>query len=126
MATFKKGIFHASPVILVISLLILTALPFRENIHATINTTALHLGINLNNIENDDYVDWIKSQTPDFNQGKQAIFLNKDVLNQSTVAGVDILGQQIPSSGEKWVEVDLSDQRLYMKEGNANVGHYLV
>lgn len=126
MPTFKKGIFHASPVILVISLLILTVLPFRKNIHATINTAALHFGINLNNIENDNYVDWIQSQTPDFNQAQQAIFLNKDVLNQSTVAGVDILGQQIPSSGEKWVEVDLSEQRLYMKEDNATVGSFLV
>jgi len=101
-------------------------LPWRSNLDAAFNKFALHFGVNLNNIASNDYVAWIKNQNQDFEESRQAIFLNKNVAKPQALADVNVLGQQTPTTSEKWIEVDLSDQRLYMKEGNKIVGNFLI
>ena len=127
MSKFKKGVFHIGSILLIIALLTLTTVMFGKNIHATINTTAWIFGINLNNIQNDSYVNWIKEQGNNLQTNQSGIFLNKSIVFKDQVATntTPILGQQT-AAGEKWIEVDISDQKLYMKEGNTTVGNFLV
>ena len=127
MNAIKKGLIHPSLISLIFTIImILVLLPWRANLHAAFNKAALHFGINLNNIASDNYVAWIKNQPQDFHKDNLAIFLNKDLANPQTLADADILGEQTLASGEKWIEVDLSDQRLYMKEGDKIVNSFLV
>jgi len=85
------------------------------------------MGINLNNIASEDYEKWVKEQTQELDSGNTAIFLNKRVPFFDTVASLrsDILGEQT-NEGERWIEIDLSDQRLYLKEGNNTAGNFLI
>ena len=127
-ASFKRGIFRISPIVLIIASLLLTTVLLRKNLHATLNYTAWHLGINLNDIEKDSYVDWIKNQNGQRENAQSGIFLNKQVGFKDAIASSNnlILGEQSTQNGEKWIEVDLSDQRLHMKEGSTTVGSFLV
>lgn len=125
---FSKGSIHISWILT--SILLITALSiigFRKNIHTTINQTAWHFGINLNNLAKDNYVGWIKEQGIEQENTQSGIFLNKSIVFDDQVATnvTPILGQQT-SAGEKWIDVDLSDQRLYIKEGDTTVGTFLV
>ena len=125
---FNKGIFRTGPIIVVLTLLVLTSILVRKNLHATLNNAAWYLGINLNNIGKDSYVSWIKNQDGQQENTQSGIFLNRSIDFKEIVASRTnlILGEQSTANGEKWIEVDLSDQRLYMKEGIATVGTYLV
>lgn len=124
---FEEGIFRVSLLILVLTLFILTLVLFRKNVHTAINETAWFFGINLNNIQSDSYVNWIEEQSDKQQNTQSGIFLNKSIVfKYQEAANVSpILGLQT-TAGEKWVEVDLSDQRLYMKEGDTIVGNFLV
>jgi len=72
-------------------------------------------------------MNWIKSQSDELNGNQEAVFLNKDVKFKDAVAiqRADILGQY-SESGEKWIEINLSEQKLYMKEGDRTVGSFLI
>lgn len=127
MGIFKKGLAHPSSLLLIFAIImVFVILPWRPNLDTAFNTVALQIGVNLNNIASDSYVEWIKNQPQNFEQGQQAIFLNKNVAKSQILADANILGEQTQASGEKWIEVDLSDQRLYMKEGDRIVGNFLV
>jgi len=91
--------------VLTIFTLMLLAFSTRPQIYSTVLHTAYNLGLNLNNIASDDYVSWIKSQP----SGQTAV-----------------LGQTANVDDNKWIEVDLSEQRLYMKEGGQTVNSFLV
>lgn len=124
----KSGIVHLTLSIIVVLFILLTALtPFRKYSDLAINHTAWRFGINLNNIQSDSYVNWIKEQSDNLQTNQSGIFLNKSIVFKDQVATniTPILGQQT-ATGEKWIEVDLSDQKLYMKEDDTTVGNFLV
>ena len=72
------------------------------------------MGINFNNLDSGSYVGFIKSQLGELEKDHAAVFLNQKVDFKDTIAShrVDILGQST-DPGEKWIEIDLSDQKLY-------------
>jgi len=86
------------------------------------------LGINLNNIATDSYVNWIRSQSENYSPDEEAIFLSNPVLPNTYVATGQktVLGESISTGDEKWIEIDLSEQRLYMKEGDRTVNSFLI
>lgn len=100
----------------------------RRYIYLAYQHLGAKVGMNFNNIASQKYVDWIKSQSEDFENDQTAIFLNKNAVFKDIVmiAKSDILGQSTASSGEKRIEVNLSEQRLYMKEGDRIVGSFLI
>ncbi len=102
--------------------------PLKKQTSAKVNFLAFNLGINLNNIATNGYSEWIKNQPDDFVSYEDATFLNKniDFRDLALNPNAQVLGAKANTPGEKWIEVDLSDQRLNMKEGDATVGTYLV
>lgn len=122
---FKKGLSHLIlPVTLFAIFALLTVA--RPRIYTAYQHLGPSFGINFNNIAGDSYVSWIKSQPEVLENTQNGIFLNKIVsIKDATSIQAYILGEQY-SSGEKWVEIDLSDQKLYMKEGTNTVGNFLV
>ena len=102
----------------------LVALSFRRYVYSSYQHLGSKVGINLNDISKDDYVERIKGQSGEFENQNKAVFLNRNVEFSDAVAS-NILGQETTGQ-EKWIEVDLSEQRLYMKEGTNSVGSFLV
>lgn len=123
----KRGIVHLTLSIFVVLFIVLFALiPFRKYFDLAINHSAWHFGINLNDIAKDSYTDLIKNQSRDFEYAQDAVFLNEKIDYRDAVAdSARVLGQQNTASG-KWIEVDISDQRLNMKENDVTVGSFLV
>ena len=120
----KRGAVH--PVVLGVAsvLLILFTVFARQYIYLTYQHLGSKIGLNLNSIASDNYVAWIKGQSGEFENQNKAVFLNRTVDFYDTVAA-NVLGQTT-TGAEKWIEIDLSDQRLYMKEGTNSVGSFLV
>lgn len=82
------------------------------------------LGLNRNNIATNNYVNFIKFQNNQASTDGQ--FLSqKFTYKLHNLPTTAILGSTT-SSQDKWIEVDLSDQRLNMKEGDNTVGSFLV
>ena len=124
----KKGSANLTLTFVVFIVILLVALvPFRTYLDLATNHTAWRFGINLNNIATNSYVNWINSQSDEFISTRDALFLNKKAPPFDVIASsnINILGQQSPDD-KKWIEVDLSDQKLYMKEGDTIVGNFLV
>ena len=119
---YTRPIFFA---VLLLLLIITLISPIKRYIYLGYQHLGVKVGINLNNIAKDDYVTWIKSQSGELESYKEAIYLNKNVEFKDAVAG-NILGSTTASAGGKWIEIDLSDQRLYMKEGDKIVGNFLI
>lgn len=118
-----------------ILLVLLIVLPFlflglggRRYIYSTYQHAGAKFGINFNNIATDDYVKYIKSQTGEFEGNQRAEFLNRLIGFRDRVSTqrADILGEATRPKGEKWIEIDLSDQRLNMKDGDTTVGSFLI
>lgn len=127
MWSFKRGITHIGlPLVLLGLLLILSAVPIRKNLHANLNKVAWNFGIDLNNLTKDSYVAFINDQEDDFLGARQAIFLNKNVSFKDVAAAPNQVLGQTSDTGAKWIEVDISDQKLYMKEGASTVGNFAV
>lgn len=113
------------PIIFVLALTLLVST--RRYLDMSLHRLGMIVGVNLNNIASDDYVAWIKSQSPNFMPGEQAIFLNEKVpsgLVQNASEEVQVLGDTPDDS--KWIETDLSEQRLYLKENGHTVASFLV
>lgn len=113
---------------ILVALFILTLLSLivlRPEIYRSYQHAAYTVGINLNNIAQDSYVSWIKSQAEQ--DRSEAIFLNKKVRSDGSLAtDLAVLGDSSNVDDSKWIEVDLSEQRLYMKQNGNNVGSFLV
>lgn len=125
----SRGFAHI--LIFITSLLIVLTVSFfatRQQIYAFYQETAYKLGVNLNDISSSKFVENIKSQNGKFELAGKALFLNNEVKQAEKLAdfGVGVLGYDDGQYGEKWIEVDLSEQRLYMKEGQTTVGSFLV
>ena len=125
---FRKGFGHTFVLISIFVFLTLLALFARRYIYFGYQHLGEKIGMNFNNIASQDYMNWIKSQSDELNGNQAAVFLNKDVNFKDAVAiqRTDILGQYSPQSGEKWIEINLSEQKLYMKEGDRAVGSFLI
>lgn len=123
----KKGISRVVTLAVIFFILILLASPARRYIYLTYQHLGAKVGINFNNIASYSYVDFIKSQSGELENDHTAVFLNRNVAFKDAVASkrTDILGQST-DPGEKWIEIDLSDQRLYIKEGSTTVGSFLI
>ncbi len=107
----------------ILTLSVLVAL--RPQIYRSGQHVAFSAGININNISKDSYVNWIKFQKD--SSSPEAIFLNKKVpYDRSLATDLTILGENSNVDDSKWIEVDLSEQRLYMKQNGNNVGNFLV
>ena len=124
----KNGFSQVYLLIIFLVLLVLLASPARRYIYWTYQHLGIKIGINFNNIASKSYVSFIKSQSDELEKDNQAIFLNRNVAFKDAVASqrFDILGESTATAGEKWIEIDLSEQRLNMKEGDKTVGSFLV
>ena len=124
----KKGISQLVTLALIFFILIVLASPARRYIYWTYQHLGVKIGMNFNNIASQSYVSFIKSQSGEFEKDNQAIFLNRNVVFKDAIASqrLDILGESTATAGEKWIEIDLSDQRLNMKEGDTTVGSFLI
>lgn len=125
--SFKAGFSHYLLLTVTIIILLLLTSVFRSYIYFGYQHLGAKIGMNFNNIASQDYMNWIKSQSDELNGNQEAVFLNKDVKFKDAVAiqRADILGQY-SESGEKWIEINLSEQKLYMKEGDRTVGSFLI
>lgn len=97
----------------------------RQQVYRVTQHVAYAAGINLNNIASDSYVNWTKSEQqiglP------QAVFLNKLIAyERPLVTFQNVLVTNTTVDNSKWIEVDLSEQRLYMKQNGSDVGSFLV
>ena len=109
----KKGVVHFVIVGAVAVFFILFAVFVRQYVYLTYQHLGSKIGLNLNSIAKDNYVEWIQGQSGEFENQKRAVFLNKNVKFSDAVAS-NVLGQATTGQ-EKWIEVDLSEQRLYMR-----------
>lgn len=115
------------PILTTLILILVLLAGARRYVDLGLHRLGMMVRVNLNNIASDDYVAWIKSQSPNFLPGEQAVFLNEKVsssLAQNASEEVQVLGDTVDDS--KWIETDLSDQRLYLKENGNTVGSFLV
>lgn len=123
----KKGLSQLVTLTLIFLVLILLASPVRRYLYLAYQHLGTKVGLNFNNIASQSYVNFIKAQSGELEKDHAAVFLNQNVAFKDAIASqrMDILGQSTDPS-EKWVEIDLSDQRLNMKEGDKTVGSFLV
>ena len=123
---FKKGSAHL--VLLGLALLIVTSVitaRIRPYLYLALQHSGYALGINLNNIASADYVDFIKSQNGERENKLSGEFLNQTFdYNELNALQANVLGDS--ASSNKKIEIDISEQRLYMKEGDSTIGTFLV
>ncbi len=81
----------------------------------------------LSELEKPELVEAIKRQSGDWETGfSQPIFLNAPIAYPLAKAvETQVLGEA-KASGEKWIEIDLSDQKLYAHEGDKIVYTFWV
>lgn len=115
-------------VLLIVLSFLFLVLGGRRYIYRAYQYAGARFGINLNNIATDDYVSYIKSQTGELESDRRAEFLNQvvDFKDRVFTQRANILGQSTDPKGEKWVEIDLSEQRLYMRESQTQAGSFLI
>ena len=120
----KRGTVHLAVLGAAAVFFILFAVFARQYVYLTYQHLGSRVGLNFNSIAKDNYVEWIRGQSGEFENQKRAVFLNRSVKFSDAVAS-NVLGQATTGQ-EKWIEVDLSEQRLYMREGAKQVGTFLV
>lgn len=121
----KKTGFSQLIILFVAFALSLTFLQ-RQNIYALYQHAGEKLGLNLNDISTQKYVQFIKSQNDKKSKVQSGIFLGQKItLTNESETAFNVLGTNSPDDN-KWIEVDLSEQKLYMKEGTSTVGSFLV
>lgn len=124
--SFLRGIAHlllVTSLATIIGLVILT--PVRRYIDQTINNLSYSVGININNIASDNYVQWINSLPANYRSEDEPVFLNQKVAAFYKPDQPYVLGENTVDDS-KWIEVDISEQRLYMKENGNTVNSFLV
>lgn len=124
----RVGFGQAFILVFIFLVLAILASPLRRYLYVSYQSLGFRIGVNLNNIATESYVKWIKSQSDELENEGKATFLNKNIAFTDRVASTrtDILGEAASPKGEKWIEVDLSDQKLRMKEGQTTAGEFLV
>ncbi len=113
------------PVLLL--LFLLTTFALRREVYSVYQHIGYLAGSNPNEIATDSYVASIKSQDSTYQPNAAAIFLNKNVTDTAFPSqSASILGQNNASGEEKYIEVSLKEQRLYMKQGATTVNSFLI
>ncbi|MDO8260312.1 MAG: L,D-transpeptidase [Candidatus Magasanikbacteria bacterium] len=108
-------------------LFLVTTFALRREIYSVYEHVAYLAGANPNEIATDSYVDSIKSQNSTYQPNAAAVFLNKSVTYASSPTELaSVLGENSTASGEKYIEVSLKEQRLYMKQGSTTVNSFLI
>lgn len=99
---------------------------FRRYIFATYQDIGYKLGAGVNNISTTQYVNWIKSQQGYNQSASQATFLNSNVkIDQTAFKNTtEVLGESVDDN--KWIEISLSQQRLFLKDHGNTVASFLV
>ena len=122
-----RGVVHIAALIVVIGLFLITfVIGAGRYIYLSYQYAASFVGINLNNIASQGYVDWIKTQPNRVESATSAVFLNKELKLPASLAQRElVLGETSVDEG-KWIETDLSEQRLYLKENGNTVNSFLV
>lgn len=100
---------------------------FHASLSLFLNNVFSHKN-SLNELENPEYVKSIKQQSGEYiPQLSEAIFGGKKIpvppKNLTASISPKVLGQ---TTQEKWIEIDLSDQRLYAYEGDRVIYNFLV
>lgn len=125
-SSYKAPLFPVSPKLLIAFFLIVAITMVMDPLVSKIKKQANNF--HGNGLESDEYVNFIRSQTGKFDtNAKVAYFLNKRVAAPEGPDYEDtkVLGQQAPDDN-KWIEVNLTEQRLYTHDGGAVTGNYLV
>lgn len=122
----SRGIAHVLLLLFIPALLLLITLTGTNRlIYSAIQHLSYKLGVNTNNIATDAYVQFINSQNEQNTKG-QSVFLNK-VISSAYAASPNagVLGET-SLDDNKWIEVDISEQRLYMKDHGNVVNSFLI
>ena len=107
--------------------LLITTIALRREIYSVYEHIGYLAGANPNGIATNSYVSWINSQNPTYQPNAAAVFLNKNVTDTAfPTQTASILGQNNASGEEKYIEVSLKEQRLYMKQGSATANSFLI
>lgn len=124
----QKGFGHLAVLILIAILGVAFFLsPVKRYVYQAYQNAGMAFGINLNNIASANYVNFIKSQSGQYeNTGTTAIWLNQKITYNNSLADAKVLGNQSPADPNKWIDINLSEQRLYMKQGASTVASFLV
>jgi len=127
-AHFKSGFGHLLLATLAFVIMaVLIALPVRRHIYRAYQNVGLTFGVNLNNISTDSYKIWIETQPENKTPNLKAIFLNEEVQEANQLADTTlVLGKTLGVDDSKWIEVDLSEQRLYMKQNGNTINSFLI
>lgn len=121
-----RGFVHTGILFVLIAIVALFISTIRPYIYLTYQNLAHLVGLNLNNIATDSYVEWIKTQPNRVENANSAVFLNEQIPVSTNLAQVEkVLGETAVDEG-KWIETDLSEQRLYLKENGNTVNSFLV
>lgn len=122
----KKAGFSLLVVLFITFISAITLVSQKRNIYTAYQQLGNNLGLNFNDISTQKYVNFIKSQDEKKTNQKLGIFLNQKIaVIDNPEPLTNILGTNSPAD-DKWIEVDLSEQKLYMKEGTSTVGSFLV
>lgn len=101
---------------------------FKEDLESFLKT-ALRLK-KINELESQSLVEEIKKEDGEYNwQAKEAVFNNSPVSlpqEELSVAEKAILGSKIETGDEKWIEIDLSEQKLTAHEGDKIIYTFLI
>lgn len=98
----------------------------RPYFYLTYQNLAHLVGLNLNNIATESYVQFIKTQPNRPESASSAIFLNREIALASNLSSAEKVLGETTVDDSKWIEVDLSEQRIYMKENGNTVNSFLV
>lgn len=122
----KKAGFSVLFVLFIAFISAITLVSQKRNIYTAYQQLGNNLGLNFNDISTQKYVNFIKSQDEKKTNQELGIFLNQKIaVIDNPEPSMNILGTNSPDDN-KWIEVDLSEQKLYMKEGTSTVGSFLV
>ena len=82
-----------------------------------------------NDIASEQYVKSITSQNGNYAPSSTAIFLNKKFAppaDETLAQNTTVLGDSTPSDDSRWIEVDISEQQLYMMENGRIIKNFSV
>lgn len=97
----------------------------KQYTYLTYQDIGYKLGFNFNDIAQDKYVNWIKSQNDQKQSTTAGVFMGKSFTFEEFLASnTRVLGTS--SNTGKWIDIDLSEQKLFMHEGDNIVGTFLV
>jgi len=123
---FHRGAAHLVVILAALAIVLgVAAYKNRQYVYMAYQFGAYDLGVNVNEIATKNYVSFIKSQTGEKQTQLSGVFLNQTfTYTELNSLQANVLGES--TSSNKRILIDLSDQKLYMQEGDNTVGTFLV